>query len=403
MKHLKVIFPFFISLLILIGCHNGTKNSSTAKDTTKVDSSKLVKAKPEIPKGNRKFDDVARFISGLQATDSTTDLIVLHQTKKWQKYSSDFDTSWVRSQDKRRVSKMEEWRKAELDNTKTDTSTLFYPFSGPDFLNAFTFFPKANKYIMLALEPVGTVPDFSKVHGDSLGRYFTAIKNSLNSILNFSFFRTNSMSKDFHSEELNGTIPVLFVFIERTGNKIIDVHPITLDSLGNIVAGEFAQKVPKGKTNYGIQIDFKNPDNDYLQTLYYFSCDLSNGGLDKNHGMVKFVSNLKDETTYLKSASCLMFHSSFSNIRDMILAHTNMLLQDDSGIPYKYFDKNVWDLKLHGKYIRPIKLFADDYQKDLREAYIKDSASIKRLDFGIGYNYVLGESNLMIALRKAAK
>ena len=253
---------------------------------------------------------------------------------------------------------------------------------------------------MLALEPVGTVPDFSKVPADSLGRYFNEIKNSLTSILNFSFFRTNSMSKDFHSDELNGTIPVLFVFIERAGNKIIDVHPVQIDSTGAIVASEFVQKVPKGKTNYGVKIDFKNPDNDYLQTVYYFSCDLSNGKLEKNTGMTKYLANMNGVNTYLKSASCLMHHSFFSQIRDAILGHSNLVLQDDSGIPYKYFDKNKFDIKLYGKYIRPIKLFADDFQKELRAAYKEDSGNIKKLEFGIGYNYFVGESNLMIAKKK---
>jgi hypothetical protein len=244
------------------------------------------------------------------------------------------------------------------------------------------------------------VPDFSKVPADSLKRYFDEIKNSLTSILNFSFFRTNSMSKDFHSDDLNGTIPVLFVFIERTGNKIIDVHPVQIDTMGNVIPSNFVQKVPKGKTNYGVQIDFKNPDNDYLQTVYYFSCDLSNGRMKNNPGMIKFLSSINNVTTYLKSASCLMFHANFSKIREAILAHSNLVLQDDSGIPYKYFDKTIWDTKLYGKYKKPIPLFADDFQKDLRQAYKDDSDSIKKLQFGIGYNFTLGESNLMIAKKK---
>jgi len=402
MKQSKIIH-YFLSLIILcslifIGCNNGNKNKKEeAKDTTKVDSTKLIDSRHIIPKGDRKYNDIARLLAGLPMEDSS-ELKALHESKKWEKYSSSMNDSWTKSQEKRGNPKMIEWRDAELK--QKDTTTLFYPFSGPDFLNAFTFFHMANKYVMLALEPVGTVPDFSKVPADSLGRYFNEIKNSLTSILNFSFFRTNSMSKDFHSDELNGTIPVLFVFLERTGNRIIDVHPIQIDSLGNIIPSEFVQKVPKGKTNYGVQIDFKNPDNDYLQTVYYFSCDLSNGRLKNNPGMIKFLANINNVTTYLKSASCLMFHSSFSQIRDAIIAHSNLVLQDDSGIPYKYFDKAKWDIKLYGKYIKPIALFKDDFQKDLREAYKADADSIKKLQFGIGYNFTLGESNLMIARKK---
>jgi|ERR1035437_5381522 hypothetical protein len=405
MKRNKIISIFFFSIffssILFTACNNGNNDKSKSKDTTAIDSSKL-KPKFVLPKGDRKYDDLARLMAGLKAEEGSQ-FAALQEIPKLKTHEHSFDTLWSKSEVIKYSDKMKDWRKAELGDDKNDTTSLFYPFSGPDFLNAFTFFPYAKKYIMLALEPAGTIPDFSKVPADTFSGYFNMLKNSLNSILNLSFFQTIAMSHDFKNQVINGTIPVLFTFIVRTGNKINDVKPVMIDSTGAIVPAEFVSVVKNISKNYGVQIDFKNPDNDYLQTVYYFSCDLSNDGFNKDKGLKTYLNSLGAVKSYLKAASCLMFHDFFSQIRDVMITHTDLLLEDDSGIPYKYFDKKIWDIKLYGDYVRPIPLFADDYQKDLRQAYINDSASIKKLDFGIGYNYVKGKSNMMVAKKKANK
>ena len=405
MKRNKIISIFFFSIftgsILFTGCNSGNNDKSKSKDTSAIDSSKL-KPKFVMPKGDRKFDDIARLLAGLKAEEGS-EFKQLHETPKMIAHCTAFDTLWDRSVVIKYSDKMKDWRKVELGDDKNDTTTLFYPFSGPDFLNAFTFFPYSKKYIMLAMEPVGTVLDLSKVPADSFNNYFTNLKTALNSIMNLSFFQTINMYSDFRKDQFNGVIPVLFTFIERTGNKINDVKPVMIDSAGNIVPSEFYAKPKGSQKNFGVQIDFKNPDNDYLQTVYYFSCDISNDGLNKDKGLKKYINNLGGVKSYLKAASCLMFHESFSQIRDALISHANLLLEDDSGIPFKYFDKKIWDINLYGDYIRPIPLFASDYQKDLRQAYINDSASIKKFDFGIGYNFVKGKSNMMIARKKAVK
>ena len=62
-----------------------------------------------------------------------------------------------------------------------------YPFSGPDILNAYTLFQHAKTFIMVGLEPFGSLPDFKK-NADSLNNYFKSVDQSLYAIFNFSFF-----------------------------------------------------------------------------------------------------------------------------------------------------------------------------------------------------------------------
>ncbi len=71
-----------------------------------------------------------------------------------------------------------------------------------------------------------------------------------------------------------------------------------------------------------------------------------------------------------------------------------MVLQDDSGIAYKFFKKEAWDITLYGTYEKPINLFKDFYEPDLFEAFKKDA---KPLNYRIGYST---KSALILARKK---
>ena len=109
--------------------------------------------------------------------------------------------------------------------------TLFYPFSGPDILHGNCLFPNADTTIMIGLEPVGSAPFLQKNTSDTLSTYFRSVNSSLYAILNFSFFRTAAMKKDLRSE-VNGTTPVMMIFLERTGNRVLEVKPLHINEIG---------------------------------------------------------------------------------------------------------------------------------------------------------------------------
>ena len=68
-------------------------------------------------------------------------------------------------------------------------------FSGPDFLYADAFFPKASTYVLSGLEPIGTVPELSDMPLRSLSGELRQLQSSLNSVMSYSFFITNNMRK----------------------------------------------------------------------------------------------------------------------------------------------------------------------------------------------------------------
>ena len=105
-----------------------------------------------------------------------------------------------------------------------------------------------------------------------------------------------------------------------------------------------------------------------------------------------YLNNLDPKcTSFLKSATYLMHKSYFSIIRNTVLNKSVMVLQDDSGISYKFYDKAKWEISLFGTYTAPISMFKEHYEADLFEAYKKVS---KPINFRYGYNQ---KSNLLLA------
>jgi len=368
-------------------------------DTVAIDTSNVIREKKPFVVINKHYDNVARYIAGMQQRNDTVVNPVIAKDMAWKQYADGFDSQW-KKYDSTRLSLIRTWSDQELQDVYKATPTVFYPFSGPDILNAYTLFPHAKQFIMVGLEPVGSLPDISKqMAADTADQYFKSIRQSLTAILNLSFFRTKAMKTELRGEEVNGTIHLLLLFLERTGNSIVDIRPVNINYEGMIVTyPDFRAAQRDSLKSKGVEIDFTDKDS-IVKKVFYFSTDLSDGGLKNNTGFKKFVTSQEPYNTYLKSASYLMYESQFSVVRNLILNGSRHVLQDDSGIPFKHFDTSKWDFTFYGKYTGSIPLFKYGYQQDLFVAY-KDSMKIKPLPFGIGYKHRKGDSNLMLSRKK---
>jgi len=119
--------------------------------------------------------------------------------------------------------------------------------------------------------------------------------------------------------------------------------------------------------------------------MYYFPADFTDSALAMNPGCQKFLQSVDTNcTTLVKSASYLMHYPIFSFIRNIALKKSKYLLQDDSGIAFKFFDKTKWNIQLFGAYERPIPVFSYCYQADLKTAFDKGA---KPYDFKYGYGH----------------
>lgn len=284
---------------------------------------------------------------------------------------------------------------AQLGSGAAAPRRVFYPFSGPDALYLVTLFPDAEKALLTGLEPVGAVPVLSELSAAEIESSLAELRKSLYAILEFSFFRTNDLTVDLKRNRFVGVTPLLFAFMAQAGYAIVDVRYVLLMPDAKLCQADASQvaKTPPGHIA-GVEIEYFAPGEADFRRLTYFAADIGDGGLKRTPQYVDFVHAFDPQATYLKSASYLMYKSYFSIIRKLILDESELVLQDDSGIPHGWFRPQQWRAQLYGRYVGPIGLFRAWYQNDLEDAY--DQSEVIPLEFGIGYQHRKNQSNLQL-------
>ncbi|WP_151087613.1 hypothetical protein [Hymenobacter baengnokdamensis] len=397
------------ALVLLAACSQTSTEQQAAKTETMADTAQKVAPHHAPPPRDStahatkataavadtaNVQNIANYLAGLPPAAGSP-LATLSAQPAWQAFAKDQNKSWAKYR-ATHTNRMSRWAATELDSVRQATPTLFYPFSGPDFLNAFTLFPDSRTYVLVGLEPVGSVPTQANLDNPVL---LSAVKKSLWSVLNFSFFRTNDMAVDLKSVNLDGAVPLIMLFAARTGNHLQSVRPVQLDAQGQLHAVADTTRAPGSKAIQGAELKLQAADGS-AKTIYYFSADLSDWKLTSKDAPLRYVRSLGPLTTYVKSATYLMHKSYFSKIRNLILAQSQYILQDDSGIAMKYFPKTDWQFTYYGTYKRPINLFAKQYQPELTTAYHDSLHRARPLPFGTGYNWRQTDSNLLLARRK---
>ena len=116
-------------------------------------------------------DDTARFLAGLMPSEGSP-LLPLTKDGSWQHHAKYLDNAFAQLE-QRQLVKVRAWADANLAAPKP---TMFYFFSGPDFLYANAFYGKATTYVMAALEPSGTMPDLTKLPRGSRCRLLSTMR-----------------------------------------------------------------------------------------------------------------------------------------------------------------------------------------------------------------------------------
>lgn len=332
-------------------------------------------------------NDVARFIAGLEPRPDSA-LAPLTREAGWQQHARMLNAAWTKVE-RDRLARIRTW---SAEHLREPQPVVLYMFSGPDFLYVDAFFPDRSVYVLSGLEPVGEIPAITPALRHSLGSALAGLRGSVGSALNLSFFITDEMRSDLRGGRLNGVLPVLYLFLARSGKTIHEVTLIGIDKDGTVVASGTRDAAP------GVKIAFSGPEGK-MQTLYYVQTDLSDHGL-KRSGFLRFCEQLGIADAFIKSASYLLHSDSFATLRGFLLGRTVALVQDDSGIPVRYFKSSEWRLRPFGRYLGPISIFTGRYQKGLSDIYRRSDPP--RLSFGVGYRWRPNESNLLLALRTAA-
>ena len=315
------------------------------------------------------LDDTARLLAGLPVNGA---LAGFTQDQRWQGHAAAMDKAW-KTKEYFQLGPIDTWMSSHAPEYYHSTGTMYYMFSGPDFLYAYAFFPNASTYILAGLEPVGQIPDLTRMNPDTLTASLGALRNSMSTLLITHYFVTEEMKAELVRNNLSGTIPIMYVFLARLGCTILDTSYVHSPA-------------------EGVRIIFSRDGRS--QTLYYFKTDLSGGGSSFLH----WCGARGPGVSLIKAASYLMHGEGFSGVRNFLLERSTCIVQDDSGIPLRSFGKN-WELEFYGRFIPHGEKFGKFDQQALSAIYHRNPPP-PELGFAFGYWWQAERGLLMLARRK---
>src|SRR5438093_2675617 len=196
------------------------------------------------------LDETAHFLAGMPVTGA---LEPLTHDPAWQEHAQSMNEAWSRKE-QQQIWPIRQWMQANAPHYHRSNDTVFYMFSGPDFLYASIFFPLSSNYVLAGLEPIGNVPDLTQVPPEVLHADLISLRNCMKSILRFQYVITKEMRTNVGSGNVGGTLPILYVFLARLGYSIADVTHVSSPA-------------------EAVKITFHGSQQ--TQTLYYFKTELA--------------------------------------------------------------------------------------------------------------------------------
>lgn len=339
-------------------------------------------------------NEVARFLAGVPLPDDSD----LSQLQKMPGYAEHVRAlaKLTRHYDTNYFSKMRSWSAAELSPRISMARPVYYFFGGPDVVSAMALYPDAPVYILGGLESVGSIAAPQTLTPEAVTEGLANLRQSVNVILSYGHFITKDMKAELDRTAFRGVLPVIYTFVVLTGGEVLRSEYVGVKRNGTLgpAGGESAAVLP------GVKITFRKAPGGQEQVIYYVQANVADDALKSQGGAVlTWAGSFGQGNVYLKAASYLMHESYFSRIRSFLLTKGASVLQDDSGVPFRYFQDGNWRVWLFGRYNGTLDIFKQYHQADLAQVFAASEAPVE-LPFGTGYKWRVGESNLLLAVRQ---
>lgn len=322
-------------------------------------------------------DTTARVLAGM-APDALS--AQAGKSADLKRYSATVDKNF-QSYEARYGSRMGSWARQKLPAHANET--IFYPFSGPDLPTVHRLYPDASRYVLVALQTAGRVPDLEGMSDKRAASVYRLFREGLGNFARRGFFETKDMTAIFErATVVEGITGVMMAFAAREGYEVLEVLPIQVNAAGSDVEIHPGDR-SKPKTWESVRLKLKRTSDGQPVTLDYLRMDLSNGNLKHNAADRTFVRTFAGNRVVLKAASHLMQMPSFSVVRDALLERAPTVLQDETGLAYDDLSA-AFEVDLYGDFRTVNVLFDQGPQLPLKRAYATRK-DVQNLPFKLGY------------------
>ncbi len=283
------------------------------------------------------------------------------------------DESWAVYQ-KDHGQAMTEWAKTEIKFS--GAGTVFYPFSGPDFVTVTQLYPDADRYVMVAMQAAGEPALLAPKSPDRAQHFQTKFLREWKRFAYNAFFITAELEADRFAKSAHiGITTILITFALYSGYDVAELYPIVYDS----ASGQFIKSAGPWTS---VRLVLKK--NGKTVALDYVSLDLSDQNLLVKESMRGWLSHMTQHPMLIKAASHLLQDGNFIVLRDMIVKNAPMVVQDETGVDYAHL-KKIGSVALYGGFSLPFEQFSPHKQQSLAQAY-RQSTDLKPMPFAFSYN-----------------
>ncbi len=316
-------------------------------------------------------NDLALYLAGKDSPKYAS----LQTTAHYTEYRKNTQQTWS-DLCKRTLDPIQSWCVDNIPAFYNDTTTLFYPFGGPDLIFAMTFFPQERDYVLFGLENPGQICNPMDLTDNQRVQYLDSLQFTYRYLNKYGFFVARQMLNDFRNKELNGTIHLALYTLALENCTITNYRDIYLDDRGDVQT----KTGSAGDHPFGWELTFRKSGDPRTRTVRYLRFNAADAAFNGHMEFPFFLNNIKEKTCYFKSASYLMQSVEFLTMQKLILNQCDRILQDESGFSYARIRKG-YNVKLFGTYNEPVRDFRIFPQTDLKAAL----ANSKPLPFKIGY------------------
>ena len=269
---------------------------------------------------------------------------------------------------------MTDWAKTEIKFN--GTGTVFYPFSGPDFVTVNQLYPNADRYVMVAMQAAGEPALLAPMSPDRAQHFQTKFLREWKRFAYNAFFITAELEADRYATSAHiGITTILITFALYSDYDVAELYPIAYDP----ASGQFIKT--SGSWN-SVRLVLKK--NGKTVALDYVSLDLSDQNLLVKESMRGWLSHMTQHPMLIKAASHLLQDGNFVVLRDMIVKNAPMVVQDETGVDYAHL-KKIGKVDLYGGFSLPFEQFSPHKQQSLAQAY-RQATEVKPLPFAFSYN-----------------
>ena len=282
---------------------------------------------------------------------------------------------------------MSEWAKTEV--RRAPGGTVFYPFSGPDFVTVSHLFPQADRFVMVAMQAAGEPADMANMSSGRVQSFQAKFMREWMKFSRLAFFRTDDLNEDLRDKHAQiGITTILITFALYSGYDVKAVYPIVFDEAsGDYIKGNGPWK--------SVRLELSKAGKPVV--LDYVSLDLSDDVLSQSASTRAWLARESRHPVLLKAASHLLQETYFAVLRDILVENATMVIQDETGLNYTNLAQ-IGPVDLYGGFLYPHELFNRKKQESLAQAY-RESKDVKPLPFAFSYNKTTERRSVQIVRR----